>query len=99
MRRVCGRSLLFSLWEHRVNLREIAEPLSSISSKAIGSCHPTTARQAHSLPRYFEPMTFHRRSRWSKRYLFSSPFLLLRAENLLEFSRHLSQGSALIRLL
>jgi DNA-binding transcriptional LysR family regulator len=60
---------------------------------------PYDTGQAHSLPRYFEPMTFHRRSRWSKPYLFSSPCRLLRAENLLEFSRHLSQGSALIRLL
>ena len=49
------------------NWRESAELLSRISSKAIGSCRPMTARRARSLPRCFELTTFHRRSRWSRR--------------------------------
>ena len=51
-------SLLSSSWERRANWRENAELPSRISSRAIGSCHPTTAPQAHSSPGYFEPMTF-----------------------------------------
>jgi hypothetical protein len=63
----CLMSRLSSLLGRRVNSRESAELLSRISLRPVGSCHPTIARRAHSLPRYFEPMTFHRRSRRLRR--------------------------------
>jgi DNA-binding transcriptional LysR family regulator len=49
---------LSSLWERTVNWRESVELSSLTSSRAIRSSLPLTARQAHWLPRYFEPTAF-----------------------------------------